>query len=152
MDNLNQLVSQRSSLEGSNRAISKEKPENKTAPKRRHSVVSLLAITGLHKKERGNQQDKNRRELRNGSPSALWSVRNYFNVQLSKITSHYEGNHNKVLRRRESCPEWKRQPEEWRRLEEDKNDAEKRWREWGPYLSERQWGTVREDYSYNGSW
>src|SRR5215203_4267711 len=21
---------------------------------------------------------------------------------------------------------------------------------WGPYLSERQWGTVREDYSYNG--
>ena len=24
------------------------------------------------------------------------------------------------------------------------------WRHWGPYLSERQWGTVREDYSYNG--
>ena len=24
------------------------------------------------------------------------------------------------------------------------------WREWGPYLSERQWGTVREDYSPNG--
>lgn len=24
------------------------------------------------------------------------------------------------------------------------------WREWGPYLSERQWGTVREDYSANG--
>ena len=22
--------------------------------------------------------------------------------------------------------------------------------EWGPYLSERQWGTVREDYSPNG--
>ena len=22
-----------------------------------------------------------------------------------------------------------------------------RWRRWGPYLSERQWGTVREDYS-----
>jgi hypothetical protein len=21
------------------------------------------------------------------------------------------------------------------------------WRKWGPYLSERQWGTVREDYS-----
>ena len=21
------------------------------------------------------------------------------------------------------------------------------WRRWGPYLSERQWGTVREDYS-----
>ncbi len=25
-----------------------------------------------------------------------------------------------------------------------------RWRRWGPYLSERQWGTVREDYSANG--
>lgn len=24
------------------------------------------------------------------------------------------------------------------------------WRLWGPYLSERQWGTVREDYSENG--
>ena len=24
------------------------------------------------------------------------------------------------------------------------------WRMWGPYLSERQWGTVREDYSGNG--
>src|SRR3954454_10004232 len=24
------------------------------------------------------------------------------------------------------------------------------WRLWGPYLSERQWGTVREDYSDNG--
>ena len=24
------------------------------------------------------------------------------------------------------------------------------WRKWGPYLSERQWGTVREDYSNNG--
>src|SRR6185503_17357884 len=25
------------------------------------------------------------------------------------------------------------------------------WRKWGPYLSERQWGTVREDYSPDGS-
>ncbi len=24
------------------------------------------------------------------------------------------------------------------------------WRQWGPYLSERQWGTVREDYSADG--
>src|SRR5476651_2610639 len=24
------------------------------------------------------------------------------------------------------------------------------WRGWGPYVSERQWGTVREDYSANG--
>ena len=25
------------------------------------------------------------------------------------------------------------------------------WRRWGPYLSERQWGTVREDYSLDGN-
>ncbi len=30
---------------------------------------------------------------------------------------------------------------------------ERGWRRWGPYLSERQWGTVREDYSATGdSW
>jgi len=23
------------------------------------------------------------------------------------------------------------------------------WQRWGPYLSERQWGTVREDYAEN---
>jgi hypothetical protein len=28
--------------------------------------------------------------------------------------------------------------------------ANARWNLWGPYLSERQWGTVREDYSANG--
>jgi len=27
----------------------------------------------------------------------------------------------------------------------------KHWKRWGPYLSERQWGTVREDYSPNGT-
>ena len=30
---------------------------------------------------------------------------------------------------------------------------ERGWRRWGPYLSEREWGTVREDYSASGdSW
>jgi len=28
---------------------------------------------------------------------------------------------------------------------------EKNWKRWGPYLSERQWGTVREDYSEDGN-
>ena len=32
------------------------------------------------------------------------------------------------------------------RLQEDAR-REKNWKRWGPYLSERQWGTVREDYS-----
>ena len=36
------------------------------------------------------------------------------------------------------------------RLEEDRLGL-KRWRRWGPYLSERQWGTVREDYSPDGN-
>src|SRR6202044_990555 len=29
-------------------------------------------------------------------------------------------------------------------------EREVHWKRWGPYLSERQWGTVREDYSPNG--
>jgi hypothetical protein len=40
----------------------------------------------------------------------------------------------------------------------DKNSEKKRlrengaaWKQWGPYLSERQWGTVREDYSAHGN-
>ncbi|SAK99282.1 Mannosyl oligosaccharide glucosidase [Caballeronia calidae] len=32
----------------------------------------------------------------------------------------------------------------------DARVAQVPWKKWGPYLSERQWGTVREDYSDNG--
>ena len=39
---------------------------------------------------------------------------------------------------------------EQRRLEEAR-DQNVPWRKWGPYLSERQWGTVREDYSQTGN-
>jgi hypothetical protein len=39
---------------------------------------------------------------------------------------------------------------EERRLEEDRT-RKAYWRRWGPYLSDRQWGTVREDYSVDGS-
>ncbi len=28
---------------------------------------------------------------------------------------------------------------------------EQHWRRWGPYLAERSWGTVREDYSADGT-
>jgi hypothetical protein len=38
---------------------------------------------------------------------------------------------------------------EARRLDEDARRA-KNWKRWGPYLAERQWGTVREDYSAAG--
>ena len=33
----------------------------------------------------------------------------------------------------------------------DAREAKIRWKQWGPYLSERQWGTVREDYSSDGN-
>jgi hypothetical protein len=36
------------------------------------------------------------------------------------------------------------------RLEEAR-DQKAAWKKWGPYLSERQWGTVREDYSEGGN-
>jgi hypothetical protein len=38
---------------------------------------------------------------------------------------------------------------EQRRLEETRTETAA-WKKWGPYLSERQWGTVREDYSETG--
>ncbi|MDB5305493.1 MAG: uncharacterized protein JWM97_3042, partial [Phycisphaerales bacterium] len=38
---------------------------------------------------------------------------------------------------------------ESRRLAEDAA-RERNWKRWGPYLSERQWATVREDYSVDG--
>ena len=38
--------------------------------------------------------------------------------------------------------------EEQRRLDEVRSGAP--WRLWGPYLAERAWGTVREDYGAEG--
>jgi hypothetical protein len=42
-----------------------------------------------------------------------------------------------------------RSNEEMGRLQ-DAREKQIPWRKWGPYLSERQWGTVREDYSESG--
>src|SRR5579864_9556997 len=42
------------------------------------------------------------------------------------------------------------QTAEDRRLEETRT-RKGYWKRWGPYLSERQWGTVREDYSAGGT-
>src|SRR5260221_6016974 len=39
---------------------------------------------------------------------------------------------------------------ERQRIEQSRQGV-KAWRRWGPYLSERQWGTVREDYSPGGT-
>ena len=41
-------------------------------------------------------------------------------------------------------------PAEQRRLHQTARHEE-HWRRWGPYVSERQWGTVREDYSPGGT-
>ncbi len=38
---------------------------------------------------------------------------------------------------------------EQERLDEA-NARRQAWRKWGPYVSEREWGTVREDYSADG--
>lgn len=40
--------------------------------------------------------------------------------------------------------------EEQTRIKEAR-ESQVPWRKWGPYLSERQWGTVREDYSEDGN-
>ena len=42
-------------------------------------------------------------------------------------------------------------PEQARLVEHNAGQVD--WKRWGPYVSERAWGTVREDYSANGdSW
>eukprot|EP00043_Microstomoeca_roanoka_P010667 m.101232 g.101232 ORF g.101232 m.101232 type:complete len:928 (+) comp14965_c1_seq2:268-3051(+) len=46
--------------------------------------------------------------------------------------------------------QWDQDVVEYRRLLQADSRA-KNWGRWGPYLSERQWGTVREDYSEDGS-
>ncbi|HEY1251444.1 MAG TPA: glucosidase [Thermoanaerobaculia bacterium] len=55
-----------------------------------------------------------------------------------------------MSRRHSVAPSSKgKKPEECRRLDEARERGIA-WRKWGPYLSERQWGTVREDYSESG--
>ncbi len=52
--------------------------------------------------------------------------------------------------RRRPEPRASRLTAEGRRLEETRARTV-HWRRWGPYLAERQWGTVREDYSPHGT-
>ena len=53
-----------------------------------------------------------------------------------------------MARRRSLGPRSIAQTAEGRRLDEARQGAA--WRRWGPYVSDRQWGTVREDYSADG--
>jgi hypothetical protein len=57
-----------------------------------------------------------------------------------------------------NCSRSKTMTAEEARLKEDRDSLRDSsasrttyWKRWGPYLSERQWGTVREDYSHDGS-
>ena len=40
--------------------------------------------------------------------------------------------------------------EEQIRLSDNRQSPVPKWYKWGPYVAERSWGTVREDYSQNG--
>ncbi len=61
---------------------------------------------------------------------------------------HWRWTPGVVVRRRRATSS--RAPSERGRLGEDARSAHV-WRRWGPYLAERQWGTVREDYSAEGN-
>src|SRR5580704_5746345 len=68
-----------------------------------------------------------------------------------RVVSSFRGSANVACTQSvniESRDENRRMTQESRRLEEAGEG--KAWRRWGPYLSERQWGTVREDYSKDG--
>jgi hypothetical protein len=54
------------------------------------------------------------------------------------------------LKERQSSPFSYVEVSEQRRMNEAREDGIP-WKKWGPYLSERQWGTVREDYSADGN-
>src|SRR5689334_1001076 len=57
-----------------------------------------------------------------------------------------DSSHRHVSETKELAPD----TVESQRLQEDAR-RQANWKRWGPYLSERQWGTVREDYSPHGA-
>ncbi len=137
---------------------------NLDAKRRRRSVAEILLRREVDEKE--SLAERSNSELHkiweyfvNGSVS-FQSVRNYFNAHFTKTKSANDEISDstasfKIWRRKKhSQPALicKKQTEEHKRLEVDKIDPNNRWKEWGPYLSERQWGTVREDYSEDGNW
>ena len=66
------------------------------------------------------------------------------------MTENVRGNRAQV--ENQTMTQAKRQGLEDQRLEESRG-RKVHWKRWGPYLSERQWGTVREDYSpYGNAW
>ena len=150
MNAFNQLLVQKSTPGKGNGETFREEFESRQAIKRRHSI-SLSGFWRDPEKEKARRQETKRSGLqmfwehvKNGN-----SPQNFINTRLSKMRTIL--NNSTMTGRRSSNSGWRRQPEECKRLEEDQNDFDKTWRKWGPYLSERQWGTVREDYSHDGS-
>src|SRR5450631_3055409 len=70
-------------------------------------------------------------------------------VDRKAAAGHAARRQRECLSRRLPALEKTMSVEKQRLLETDTD--KKNWRRWGPYLSERQWGTVREDYSPGGT-
>jgi Glycosyl hydrolase family 63 C-terminal domain len=64
-----------------------------------------------------------------------------------QVEEHEKGN---PMKPNQKSPVAYMETNEQRRLNETREKGIP-WKKWGPYLSERQWGTVREDYSDNGN-
>lgn len=78
----------------------------------------------------GAAKDVDEPELGDSEEAGIPGYRTYMMKLISKLATDYEG-------------------VELYRLDQDAR-KEKHWKRWGPYLAERQWATVREDYSHNG--
>ena len=88
-----------------------------------------------------------------GAPAQAWSVACTLDAwrlltEAERRRTRKSGKSEPTTRRTDKMPQ--AIDAERRRIEESRNGAEN-WRRWGPYLSERQWGTVREDYSPGGT-
>ena len=137
---------------------------NLDTKRRRRSVAEILLRREVEERgslcERSNTGIHKKLEYFVSGSISLPSIRNYLNAYFTRTRSDRQEITDskasfKILRRKKhSQPSLigKKQTEERKRLEVERNDPNNSWKEWGPYLSERQWGTVREDYSDNGNW
>ena len=77
-----------------------------------------------------------------GAPAQAWSVactlEAWWRLQQARLRPHTGNSENHTMNA------------ERERLQQQR-EGSRNWRLWGPYLSERAWGTVREDYSAQGT-
>ena len=89
-----------------------------------------------------------------GCIAQAWSVAEYLRAwDLIDLAKRCRGRNGAAIWNQRALPlSENAMSEEGRRLERAYTGDEP-WLRWGPYLSERQWGTVREDYSpYGNAW